>query len=52
VAGYVEATGGTWTVSEEFTVYVSAPDALQAIDRVSKTGAEVEVLADPELLAP
>lgn len=50
VAGYVEASG-TWTVGEEFTVYVSATDAPEALERVRRTGAEVEVLGDPELQA-
>jgi hypothetical protein len=49
--GFVRTASGGWTVGEEFTVFVIARDVPDALDRVRRVGADIELLGDPMLQA-
>jgi hypothetical protein len=49
-SGFVETSEGVWTVGEEFTVFVSAEDILQALDRLGHVDADFEIVAYPATL--
>jgi hypothetical protein len=45
--GFVRTSSGGWTVGEEFTVFVIARDVPDALERVRRVGADIELLGDP-----
>jgi hypothetical protein len=50
--GFVRTSSGGWTVGEEFIVFVIARDIPDALYRVSRVGADIELLGDPMPQAP